>query len=73
LSALVVTLVTFSVKYSEIAKCRRIFEFIKIVIKIVGLIPLQAGLPIRLTPSFLRLRFSFCWPLCASINYILTY
>jgi len=34
-----------------------------------------AGLSIRLTPSFLHLRFGFCWPLCAIINYtyLLTY
>jgi len=36
---------------------------------------LPAGLPLHLTPLLLRTRFSFCWPLCAFINYIciLTY
>ena len=36
---------------------------------------LPAGLPIHLIPFFLRLRFGFCWPLCAFINdiYLLTY
>ena len=36
---------------------------------------LPACLPIHLTPLLLRLRFGFCWPLCAFINYIylLTY
>ena len=28
-----------------------------------------AGLPIHLTPSFLRLRFGSCRPLCAFVNY----
>jgi len=31
---------------------------------------LPAGIPIHLTPLLLRLRFGFCWPLCAFINYI---
>jgi len=31
---------------------------------------LPAGLPIHLTPLLLHLRFGFCWPLCAFINYI---
>jgi len=31
---------------------------------------LPAGLPICLTASSLYLRFGFCWPLCAFINYI---
>jgi len=29
----------------------------------------QQEIPICLAPSFLRLRFGFCWPLCAFINY----
>ena len=36
---------------------------------------LPAGLPLHLTPLLLRLRFGFCWRLCAFTNYIylLTY
>ena len=36
---------------------------------------LPACLPIHLTPLLLCLRFGFCWPLCAFVNYIylLTY
>ena len=36
---------------------------------------LPPGLPVHLTPLFMRLRFGFCWPMCAFINYmyLLTY